>query len=94
MNRAAHFASVWCKSSAAFGIITTPKFHNIAILILDNLGAGHQIGVSQSNFGTWCQSKELPGWIFQKVTSFDKYTLGKGHFSISEFRTFWMILSG
>ena len=81
------------RSRAALGlwVVSTKQLDNIASRILDDLFTLDDVGVAQTDFSTWLEPKELRGWSFHKVLSFNKEGFGKRDFSIARRRVFRVV---
>ncbi len=69
MNRALHLAPIRRVAAARLRIVRAVQRHDVAVGVLDHLGARDEIAEAQAHFAAWCQAEELARRIFHEVVA-------------------------
>ncbi len=91
MQRAFHLAAVWRIAALGGGIIGAQQFDDIAIGILDHIGAGDEIGPAQADFAADAQAEEFLGCVLHEIGLFNIQRAGEGDRAAAAIRIFRII---
>ena len=60
------------------GIVGAAELGDVAVGVLDDVGAGDEVGVAEADFLAGGEAEELLGWVFAEVVSLDVEGFGEG----------------